>query len=64
MCEPEPIHFPNLTDEVVIAIDDLLEAFYDRFLHRYFPQMTRYCATRHQPDELQQIPLPLEDPPF
>jgi hypothetical protein len=42
VCEPEPFDFPELPDEVVIAIDDFLEAFYDRFLHHYFPQMSRY----------------------
>jgi hypothetical protein len=61
----EPFDFPDLSDEAVIAIDAFLEEFYVRFQNHYFDQMHRYYHDR--PDGhpgLQQMTLPLSDPPF
>jgi hypothetical protein len=61
--------FPEMPDEAVIAVDRFLEAFYTQFQNRYFAQMHRYYypeyldfpGTRRYDD---QLPLPLDDPPF
>jgi hypothetical protein len=64
MCDPtEPFDFPDLPDEAVIAIDAFLEEFYVRFQDHYFAQMHRYYNQRPDSD-LQQMKLPLPDPPF
>jgi hypothetical protein len=66
MCEPaQPFDFPDLPDEAVIAIDAFLEEFYTCFQNHYFAQMHRYYHER--PDavtHLEQMTLPLPDPPF
>jgi hypothetical protein len=61
----EPVGFPDLPDEAVIAINDFIEDLYVRFQNHYFAQMHRYDQQRrHQHDPcLQQIPLPLKAPP-
>jgi hypothetical protein len=65
VCEPEAFNFPDLPDEVIVAIDNFLEEFYTRFQNHYFAQMHRYYQDlREQTDELQQIAPPLSDPPF
>jgi hypothetical protein len=64
--ETDPFIFPDMPDEAVVAIDLLLEAFYNRFQNHYFAQMHRYyhalderVANRGPPPT-----LPLKDPPF
>ena len=53
------------SDEAVIAMNDLLEELYPRFQNHYFAQMHRnnHDPPASEPD-LDQIPLPLPDPPF
>lgn len=69
----EPLDFPDLPDESVIAINDFIEEIYRRFQNHYFAQMHRYDRQhrdlRHP--HAQQLPLPLtaptpplSDPPF
>jgi Ulp1 family protease len=55
--------FPELPDEAVVALNQFLEAFYTDFQNHYFAQMHRWYHTIDQrhPD---QLPLPLNDPPF
>jgi hypothetical protein len=61
----EPFHFPELTDEAIIAINNFLEEFYIRFQEHYSDQMHRYYHDRPHPDpDLGQMTLPLSDPPF
>jgi hypothetical protein len=67
----EPLNFPNLSDEAVIAINDFIEEIYMRFQNHYFAQMYRYDQQRHHPSHPlpRQLPLPLtvpqpSDPPF
>lgn len=63
--EPDFIAFPDLPDEAVIALNDLLEEFYTRFQNHYFAQMHRYYHDRSTPDPSDnQMPLQLDDPPF
>jgi hypothetical protein len=49
----------------VVALDQFLEAFYSHFQNHYFAQMHRWY---HELDQRQrynnQMPLPLDDPPF
>jgi hypothetical protein len=57
--------FPELPDEAVIAVNDLIEAFYNRFQNHYFAQMHRHDQARPDADGCRcQIALPLGDPPF
>jgi hypothetical protein len=57
--------FPELPDEAVIAINDFIEEFYNRFQNHYFAQMHRYDHARPDRDTCSvQIALPLGDPPF
>jgi hypothetical protein len=63
VCEPnDSFEFPELPDEVIVAIDNFLEEFYTRFQNHYFAQMHRYYHDR--PVERGQMTLPLPDPPF
>lgn len=60
--EPDFIDFPDLPDEAVIALNDFLEELYTRFQNHYFAQMHRYYHDGPAPQD--QMPLPLDDPPF
>ena len=63
--DTDRLAFPELADEAVLALDQFLEAFYTHFQNHYFAQMHRW---HHDLDQRQphhdQIPLPLDDPPF
>lgn len=59
--EPDFFSFPELPDEAVLALNDFLEDLYTRFQNHYFAQMHRAYHDRRKDD---QIPLPLDDPPF
>lgn len=59
--EPDFISFPELPDEAVVALNNFLEELYARFQSHYFAQMHRYYHDRPHDD---QMPLPLDDPPF
>ena len=62
---PDPFAFPDLNDEAVIALNDFLEEFYTHFQNHYFAQMHRYYADPPRTDRYNdQLPLPLQDPPF
>jgi hypothetical protein len=62
---PDPFTFPEITDEALIAVNDFLEQFYTHFQNHYFAQMHRYYADLHPRARCtEQIPLPLDDPPF
>jgi len=63
--DPDLFAFPELSDEAVVALNDFLEQFYTHFQNHYFAQMHRYYADLPPPDRYaDQMPLPLEDPPF
>jgi hypothetical protein len=69
VCDPaDPLDFPDLPDEAVIAINDFLEEFYTRFQNHYFAQMLRCDFGRrprpHPQPAYSQMTLPLSDPPF
>ncbi|MDN5865719.1 MAG: hypothetical protein L0I62_11005 [Gammaproteobacteria bacterium] len=57
--------FPELPDEAVVALNQFIESFYTHFQNHYFAQIHR-CY--HEIDQRQQynnqLPLPLDDPPF
>lgn len=57
--------FPDMSDEAVVAIDQFLEAFYQRFQNHYFAQMHRWYHAleqrEHYSDPMPSRPLP--DPP-
>jgi hypothetical protein len=57
--------FPELPDEAVVALDQFLETFYNHFQNHYFAQMHRwYHAIDQRQRHNDQMPLPLDDPPF
>jgi hypothetical protein len=61
----EPLDFPELSDEAVVAIENFLEDFYIRFQNHYFAQMYRYYHDRPESNpDYPQMTLPLSDPPF
>lgn len=63
--DPDPFRFPELCDEAAVAVNHFLEEFYTRFQNHYFAQMHRYYADQPQPDRYNdQMPMPLDDPPF
>ena len=63
--DPDPLTFPELPDEAVAALSDLLDVFYVRFQDHYFDQLHRYYYDWPEPDRYNdQIALPLDDPPF
>lgn len=63
--ESDRLAFPELPDEAVVALDQFLEAFYSHFQNHYFAQMHRWYHELHQPQRYNdQMPLPLDDPPF
>jgi len=63
--EPALLSFPDLPDEAVIALNDFIEELYARFQSHYFAQMHRYYQDRPGPHPYEdQMPLPLDDPPF
>ncbi len=63
----DPLHFPPLCDEAVLAIHDLLEELLLNFQNRYFAQLHHAyyeSQSRHDPFS-PQLSLPLhEEPPF
>jgi hypothetical protein len=64
---PDPLHFPPLCDEAVLAIHDLLEEILLNFQNHYFSQLHRtYYESRPRHDPFNpQLSLPLQDePPF
>jgi len=62
---PDLFPFPAISDEAVIAVNHFLEEFYTHFQNHYFAQMHRYYADSPAPTRCNnQIPLPLDDPPF
>ena len=58
--------FPDMPDEAVVAIEQFLEAFYQRSQNHYFAQMHRWYHAleqrEHYSDPMPSRPLP--DPPF
>ena len=58
--------FPDMPDEAVVAIEQFLEAFYQRFQNHYFAQMHRWYHAleqrEHYSDPMPSRPLPA--PPF
>lgn len=64
--QTDPFAFPDLPDEAVIALDQLLEAFYHRFQTHYFAQLHRWYHALEQRAQYND-PMPsrsLADPPF
>jgi hypothetical protein len=63
--DPDLFVFPELCDEAVVALNHFLEEFYTQFQNHYFAQMHRHYADLPEPDRYNdQMPLPLDDPPF
>ena len=64
--DTEPLAFPDLPDEAVVAINEFLEAFYNHFQNHYYAQMHRwYDALNEREHRRHPTPLPpLTDPPF
>ena len=63
--DTDPFVFPDLPDEAVVAIDQFLEALHHSFQNQYFAQMHRWHHGLDQrPRYNDQMPLPLDDPPF
>jgi hypothetical protein len=63
--DPDLFVFPEMSDEAVIAVDHFLEEFWNHFQNHYFAQMHRYYADLPDPPRrTDQLPLPLDDPPF
>lgn len=63
--DPDLFVFPDLCNEAVVALNHFLEEFYTGFQNHYFAQMHRYHADLPEPvRHNDQIPLPLDDPPF
>ena len=64
--DTDPFAFPELPDEAVVALDQFLEAFYTHFQNHYFAQMHRWyhALDQRQSYDDDQMPLPLDDPPF
>jgi hypothetical protein len=63
--DPDLLSSPELPDEAVAALSDLLDVFYVRFQDHYFAQLHRYYQDWPAPDRYNdQIALPLDDPPF
>lgn len=59
------IKLPELSDDAVVALHDVLQDILDHFENQYFAQIHRY----HQDlqDECRELPTPppsLPDPPF
>jgi len=62
---PELFQFPELCDELVVVLNNFLEELLIQFQNHYFAQMHRYYADLPKPDRFaDQMPLPLDDPPF
>jgi hypothetical protein len=64
--DTDPFVFPDMPDEAVAAIDQFLEAFYQRFEHHYFAQLHRWYHALDQ-RERDNDPMPSRppfDPPF
>ena len=64
--EPDLIlQFPELCDELVVVLHNLLEELLTQFQNHYFAQIERYYADLRTTDRhTDQMPLPLDDPPF
>ena len=63
--DPALFAFPELPDEAVAALSDILDEFYVRFQDHYFAQLHRYYHDRPVPDRYNnQIALPFDNPPF
>jgi hypothetical protein len=64
--DPNLFPFPDLPDEAVAALSDLLDELYNRFQSHYFEQLRRYYAEISDPNNYadEQSALPLNDPPF
>jgi hypothetical protein len=63
--DPELFQFPELCDELVVVLNNFLEELLTQFQNHYFSQMHRYYADLPKPDHhTDQMPLPLDDPPF
>jgi hypothetical protein len=62
--DPDLLTFPSLPDEAVVALNQFLETFYTHFQNHYFAQMHRHYHERPPPRDHDQMPPPLDDPPF
>ena len=62
--DPRLLAFPDLSDEAVIALHDLLEMVTICFENRYFTQLRRIYYTPPSTFHADQQILPFDDPPF
>ena len=64
--EPDLIlQFPELCDELVVVLHNLLEELLTQVQNHYFAQIARYYVDLRTPDRhTDQMRLPLDDPPF
>ncbi len=56
--------FPEMDDELVIALNTLMEELLTQFQNHYFAQIHRYYTVAKPDRHTDQMPLPLDDPPF
>jgi hypothetical protein len=56
--DPELFQFPELCDELVVVLNNFLEELLTQFQNHYFSDLPK---PDHHTD---QMPLPLDDPPF
>jgi hypothetical protein len=63
--DPDLFQFPELCDELVVVLNNFLEELVTQFQNHYFAQLHRYYADLPKPGRhTDQMPLPLDDPPF
>ena len=55
--------FPELPDEAVVALNEFIETLYNDFQNYYFVQIHRGYQAIDQ-SHSDQLPLPLDVPPF
>jgi hypothetical protein len=56
--------FPELPDEAVLALERFIGDFHGAFQSHYFAQLHRCYPQRAQRLDDDQLPLPIDDPPF
>jgi hypothetical protein len=62
--DTDPFIFPDMPDEAVVAIDQFLEAFYQRFQNHYFMHRCYHALDEREANRGLPPTPPLKDPPF
>ena len=58
------LEWPELPDEAVVALDEFLLDFIDRFQSHYYGQMQRHYQSMSQENRWEPPPPDPTDPPF